>query len=99
MFENILLWLGHHETMMMLAILVVSLGGTLFVVGNAFAIVYAFGQGIWWGMGVLLIPFFSVVYCGINWQKTAYAGKMIYSGLAILSATYIFISIMALDET
>lgn len=49
---GLLTWLSHHEYMMMLVILMVSLAGVLLFVGNLFAIVYAFGQSIWWGVSV-----------------------------------------------
>ncbi|MBT2969206.1 MAG: hypothetical protein KME56_01740 [Candidatus Thiodiazotropha sp. (ex Ctena orbiculata)] len=92
--HGLLTWLSHHEYMMMLVILVVSLAATLIFVGNLFAIVYAFGQSVWWGIGVLLIPLFSIVYCARNWERAAYPGKMIYAGLAALGLTYIALLIM-----
>lgn len=92
--HGLLTWLSHHEYMMMLVILVVSLAATLIFVGNLFAIAYAFGQSTWWGIGVLLIPLFSIVYCARNWERAAYPGKMIYAGLAALGLTYIALLIM-----
>ncbi|MBT3028622.1 MAG: hypothetical protein KME48_15820 [Candidatus Thiodiazotropha sp. (ex Ctena orbiculata)] len=92
--HGLLTWLSHHEYMMMLVILVVSLAATLIFVGNLFAIVYAFGQSVWWGIGVLHIPLFSIVYCARNWERAAYPGKMIYAGLAALGLTYIALLIM-----
>ena len=87
--HGLLTWLSHHEYMMMLVILVVSVAGTLVFVGNLFAIMYAFGQNVWWGIGVLLIPLFSVIYCARNWDRAGYAGKMLYAGLAGIGVTYI----------
>ncbi|MCU7893017.1 MAG: hypothetical protein KZQ78_15995 [Candidatus Thiodiazotropha sp. (ex Ustalcina ferruginea)] len=75
-----------------------SIGGTLVFVGNLFAIVYAFGQSVWWGIGVLIMPLFSVVYCARNWDRAAYPGKMIFAGLAIIGLFYLFLSIMAMTE-
>lgn len=96
--QALLTWLSHHDYMMMLAILVMSIGGTLVFVGNLFAIVYAFGQSVWWGIGVLIMPLFSVVYCARNWDRAAYPGKMIFAGLAIIGLFYLFLSIMAMTE-
>ncbi|MCU7929886.1 MAG: hypothetical protein KZQ90_03720 [Candidatus Thiodiazotropha sp. (ex Codakia rugifera)] len=76
-----------------------SIGGTLVFVGNLFAIMYAFGQNIWWGIGVLIVPLFSVVYCARNWDRAAYPGKMILVGLAIIGLFYLFLSIMVMTET
>jgi hypothetical protein len=84
----LLIWLSHHEYMMMMVILVVSLAGTLVFVGSLFAIIYAFGQSIWWGLGVLFIPLFSVYYCLSNWDRAAYPGKMLIAGLVALGLTY-----------
>lgn len=92
--HGLLTWLGHHEYMMMLVILVVSLAVTLVFVGNLFAIAYAFGQSVWWGIGVLFIPLFSVVYCARNWTRAAYPGKMIYYGLGALLLTYLALVIL-----
>lgn len=96
---GLLTWLGHHEYMMMLVILVVSLAATLVFVGNLFAIVYAFGQSVWWGVGVLFIPLFSAVYCARNWDRAAYPGRMIYIGLGALVLTYLaLVIIVMLDQ-
>ncbi|MES9991830.1 MAG: hypothetical protein ABW098_07745 [Candidatus Thiodiazotropha sp.] len=92
--HGLLTWLSHHEYMMMLVILVVSLAATLIFVGNLFAIIYAFGQSVWWGVGVLLIPLFSVVYCARNWERASYPGKMLYAGLAALVLTYLALIFM-----
>ncbi|MEW8029624.1 MAG: hypothetical protein AB2792_09195 [Candidatus Thiodiazotropha sp.] len=81
--------------MMMLVILLMSLAGTLVFVGNLFAIVYAFGQSIWWGVGVLFIPLFSVVYCARNWDRAAYPGKMLIAGLAATGLTYFSLVVLA----
>ncbi|MCU7941694.1 MAG: hypothetical protein KZQ87_03355 [Candidatus Thiodiazotropha sp. (ex Cardiolucina cf. quadrata)] len=86
--HGLLTWLSHHEYMMMLVILLVSLAGTLLFVGNLFAIVYAFGQSIWWGVSVLFIPLFSVVYCVRHWDRAAYPGKMLIAGLTTAGLTY-----------
>jgi hypothetical protein len=85
----LLTWLSYHEYVMMLVILIVSLAGTLVLVGSLFAIIYAFGQSIWWGLGVLFIPLFSVYYCMRNWDRAAYPGKMLIAGLSALALTYI----------
>ena len=74
--------------MMMLVILIVSVAGTLIFVGSLFAIVYAFGQSVWWGIGVLLIPFFSLFYCLSNWDRAAYPGRILIAGLAAMGLTY-----------
>jgi FtsH-binding integral membrane protein len=92
--HGLLTWLSHHEYMMMLVILVVSVAGTLVFVGNLFAIIYAFGHNLWWGISVLLIPLFSVIYCARNWQRAAYAGKMLYAGLVGIGLTYLLLVIM-----
>ncbi|MBW9264155.1 MAG: hypothetical protein K1565_01365 [Candidatus Thiodiazotropha sp. (ex. Lucinisca nassula)] len=81
---------------MMLVILLMSLAGTLLFVGNLFAIVYAFGQNIWWGVSVLFIPLFSIVYCIRNWDRAAYPGKMLIAGLATTSLTYASLVILVL---
>jgi hypothetical protein len=86
--HGLLTWLSHHEYMMMLVILIVSVAGTLVFVGSLFAIAYAFGQSVWWGIGVLFIPFFSVFYCLRNWDRAAYPGKMLIAGLMIISLSY-----------
>jgi len=94
-----LAWLNQHEYMMMLAILAVSIGVTLVIVGNLFAMAYAFGQNIWWGVAVMLIPLLSVIYCARNWDKAAYPGKMIYSGFAILGCSYLLFMFLAMFDS
>jgi hypothetical protein len=92
--HELLTWLSHHEYMMMLVILIVSVAGTLVFVGNLFAIVYAFGQNIWWGIGALLIPFFSLFYCMRNWDRAAYPGKMLIAGLALTGLSYFGLKVL-----
>jgi hypothetical protein len=93
--HELLIWLSHHEYVMMLVILIVSLAGTLVFVGSLFAIVYAFGQNTWWGLGVLLIPFFSLFYCARNWDRAAYPGKMLIAGLTLMGVSYVGLKLLA----
>lgn len=57
--------------------------GKYVFLGNLYALVYAFGQNIWWGLGVLLIPLFSFVYCLRHWDRAAYAGRLLIGGFLI----------------
>ncbi|NQZ89607.1 MAG: hypothetical protein HRT54_18680 [Colwellia sp.] len=74
------------------ALLTGSIGLMLLVIGSIFTAVVALGnkQHIF-GWSVFLCFPLSLVYCAMNWDKSSYSGKMVYTGAALLALTAIIL--------
>jgi hypothetical protein len=84
----------------MLLMIVAAIGGALLLVGYLMTIAYAFSDGIKWGLGVVLIPFFAFYYIYRFWKKAAYPGKLLIIGsLLDVPIVFAFIFILLRDVT
>ena len=70
-------------------LLLFGTGKALFLYGHLVSLVYAFGDSIKWGLGVLLLPFFNYYYCYRHWEKAYYPGKFLIWGTILFLAPYV----------
>jgi hypothetical protein len=76
-------FVANNPYLVIALILIASTGIAVFFVGYLAAMIYSFSDGIWWGLGVLFIPFFIFYYCYRFYPKTLYAIKLLVLGILI----------------
>lgn len=64
-----------------------GIGASLVFIGWLFSLLVALGnRQYWFGIAILaVIP--AHIFCALNWNKAAHAGKMLYAGTAMLLLT------------
>jgi len=79
---------------LIVALLTGSIGGMLFIVGSIFSAIVALGNKQYvFGWSVILLLPVSLLYCALNWNKSAYAGKMVYTGTGLLLVTLVVLQV------
>lgn len=76
-------FVSNNPYLVIALILIASTGIAVFFVGYLASLIYSFGDGIGWGLGVLLIPFFVFYYCYRFYPKTLYPIKLLVIGILI----------------
>lgn len=66
-----------------LGVIVLWVGMILLFVGGIAFIIAAFREGILWGLGVLFLPFVSLVFLILHWQSARRSFFLQLWGLAI----------------
>jgi uncharacterized MAPEG superfamily protein len=82
------------SSVLIMAMVIGSVGATLLFVGSLISMLTAFGNKQYF-MGILLALFFpaSLIYCALNWKRTAYPRKLVYTGGVLLVASLIAIGL------
>ena len=62
-----------------LATALIGIGGIIMLVGGIWVLVIAFQESVLWGLGSLFIPFVSLIFVAMHWDK---AGKPFLISLA-----------------
>lgn len=62
------------------------IGLCLFVAAQVWFVVEAFRQGVWWGLGMLIIPFVSIMFLARHWSRARWPFFVQISGLALCVA-------------
>lgn len=83
------------SAVLIVAMVLGSVGATLLFVGSVISMLTAFGNKQYF-MGILMALFFpaSLIYCALNWEKAAYPGKLVYTGVALLAVGLIAIGLI-----
>ena len=83
------------SAVLIVAMVLGSVGATLLFVGSVISMLTAFGNKQYF-MGILMALFFpaSLIYCALNWKKSAYPGKLVYTGVALLAVGLIAIGLI-----
>lgn len=83
-----------ESAVLVAAIVLGSVGATLLFVGSVISMLTAFGNKQYF-MGILMALFFpaSLIYCALNREKTAYPGKLVYTGAALLAVGLVAIGL------
>ena len=61
-------------------------GLLMFVCGAFQFLVVSFQEGVWWGLGVLLIPLFELVFLFTHWNVAAKPFFLVIGGVALAAA-------------
>lgn len=86
------------STAIILVVIFGSIGLALFFVGGLFSLLTAFGNKQYlFGIAILLFLPTALVYCGLNWEKAAYPGKMVYSGFALTAVSAAVLFVLGFD--
>lgn len=76
--------------MEILAILVVAIGIIISLVGGIWFLVESFRASIWWGLGVLFVPFVDIIFLITHWNVAAKPfGISVLGGIIAFAATFI----------
>jgi hypothetical protein len=60
------------------------MGAGLAIVGWVMLLIEAFGKGLAWGLGCLLLPIVMPVFCVVYWSETKRASGVTGVGLILL---------------
>lgn len=73
-----------------------AIGITLFFVGSLITIAAAFANNnTLFAIACIIFMPLTTIYCLLNWQRTRYPAKYVFSGLALLAST-LFMSMWVL---
>lgn len=74
-----------------------SIGIMLFLIGSIFTAIVAIGNGQKiYGWSIIVFLPVSLVYCATNWDKSAYSGKMVFSGAFFMIVTAIILKVVGI---
>ena len=75
-----------------LGVIAIWIGLALLVLGGVFFLIAAFREGILWGLGVVFLPFVSLVFLIVNWQRAKGAFFLQLYGFA-----FVLLGVLAFD--
>lgn len=73
---------------LIIVIILGAIGASLFFIGWLFSLLTALGNKHYrYGIAMVFVLPIAHAYCSLNWSKASHAGKMLYSGTALLLVT------------
>ena len=68
----------------LIASLLAIVGLVLLIVGGIAFVIAAFRESVLWGLGVVLLPFVSIIFLVLNWSRARQSFFLQLYGLAFL---------------
>ena len=66
------------------AMLLVIVGFIAFLIGGIWFLVESFRESIWWGLGVMFVPFVEIVFLIAHWRIASKPFGLQLAGMALL---------------